>query len=193
MPMKYYAVKEGENPGIYESWEECQANVVGYKGAIYKSFKTKEEAQLFLEGKEQEYSIPTFFIDGSYDKTTESYSFGGVLINQGQITQFKKAYPKDEYSSHRNVAGEIKGAAYVINYAIKQGYQEINLCYDYIGIEKWFLGEWKANTPIALAYVRFRDQVYKQIKVNFIKIKSHSSNKYNDLADELAKEALGIK
>lgn len=48
MPEKYYAVRIGKKPGIYRTWEACSAVVHGYKGAVYKSFKTKEEAAAFL-------------------------------------------------------------------------------------------------------------------------------------------------
>ena len=46
--MKYYAVKTGKTPGIYEDWETCKEQVEGYPGAKYKSFKTKEEAERFI-------------------------------------------------------------------------------------------------------------------------------------------------
>lgn len=42
---KYYVVWIGLNPGIYNSWEECRNQVEGWKGAIYKGFKTKEQAE----------------------------------------------------------------------------------------------------------------------------------------------------
>lgn len=41
---KYYVVWHGVNPGIYENWEECKLQIKGFKGAIYKSFNSKEEA-----------------------------------------------------------------------------------------------------------------------------------------------------
>ena len=40
MAKKYYAVKAGKKPGIYESWAACKSMVDGYKGAIYKGFMT---------------------------------------------------------------------------------------------------------------------------------------------------------
>ncbi len=42
---KYYVVWEGNRPGIYDSWANCQVQIKGYPNARYKSFKTKEEAQ----------------------------------------------------------------------------------------------------------------------------------------------------
>lgn len=47
MATKYYAVKVGKTPGVYTSWDECKAQVDGYPGAKYKSFKTADEAREF--------------------------------------------------------------------------------------------------------------------------------------------------
>ena len=45
---KYYAVRKGRIPGIYRTWSECQKQVTGYPGAVFKGFVTEEEAQSFL-------------------------------------------------------------------------------------------------------------------------------------------------
>ena len=42
---KYYVVWEGVDPGIYQTWAECQQQIKGYPNARYKSFKTLAEAQ----------------------------------------------------------------------------------------------------------------------------------------------------
>ena len=42
---KYYVVWHGVEPGIYESWNECKAQVAGFDGARYKSFSTLGEAE----------------------------------------------------------------------------------------------------------------------------------------------------
>lgn len=42
---KYYVVWIGLSPGIYDSWEECKNQVEGWKGAVYKGFATREEAE----------------------------------------------------------------------------------------------------------------------------------------------------
>lgn len=42
---KYYVVWRGHEPGIYTSWPDCQAQVMGYGGALYKSFRTEQEAR----------------------------------------------------------------------------------------------------------------------------------------------------
>lgn len=47
--MKFYAVAKGRQTGIFTSWPEAEKQVKGHAGARYKSFKTREEAQAFLE------------------------------------------------------------------------------------------------------------------------------------------------
>lgn len=49
-PKKYYAIKVGKGVEnlIVESWSECSKLVLGYN-STYKSFLTREEAELFLK------------------------------------------------------------------------------------------------------------------------------------------------
>ncbi len=42
---KYYVVWQGNQPGIYTSWDECKKQVQGVQGAQYKSFDTLAEAE----------------------------------------------------------------------------------------------------------------------------------------------------
>lgn len=45
MKQKYYVVWVGRDTGIFHTWEECRANVEGYKGAKYKAFDSEAEAK----------------------------------------------------------------------------------------------------------------------------------------------------
>ena len=50
---KYYVVWAGVTPGIYNSWTECQLQTKGYRGARFKSFDTRREAEeAFASGPE---------------------------------------------------------------------------------------------------------------------------------------------
>jgi len=42
---KYYTVFKGREIGIFTSWAECEEQVKGFSGALYKSFKSREEAE----------------------------------------------------------------------------------------------------------------------------------------------------
>lgn len=43
--VKFYVVWKGRKPGIYNTWPECQAQVMGFEEALYKSFSTRKEAE----------------------------------------------------------------------------------------------------------------------------------------------------
>ena len=47
---KIYAVRKGRHPGIYLSWPECQQEINGYPGAVYKSFSNESLAKEWLAG-----------------------------------------------------------------------------------------------------------------------------------------------
>ena len=52
---KFYVVWKGKKPGIYESWDDCKAQIEGYKGAQYKSFQDFSEAKKAFNGNYLEY------------------------------------------------------------------------------------------------------------------------------------------
>ena len=43
-----YAVRCGKKPGIYDSWDQCAEQVLGFKNAAYKKFETMAEAVTFV-------------------------------------------------------------------------------------------------------------------------------------------------
>ena len=66
---KYYVVWKGLNPGVYETWEACEAQVRGQSGAKYKAFETREEAVEALEAGYERYlrkAAPPAAIDRLY-------------------------------------------------------------------------------------------------------------------------------
>ncbi len=48
-------VWKGKRPGIFESWDDCKAQITGVKGAQYKSFSTFVEAKKAFNGNYLEY------------------------------------------------------------------------------------------------------------------------------------------
>lgn len=194
--MKYYAVKKGRNPGIYTSWDSCLKEVKGFSGAIYKSFKTKEGALAFLNDEENKIEVDSdtviAYVDGSFNLPEKTYGSGVVLIKDGVEEHFKKTYT-DSFYTHRNVAGEVKASELAITIAIEKGYKKIIIYHDYQGIKSWADGDWKTNNDLTKSYKDFIDEKRKVIEIGFVKVKGHSNDKYNDLADRLAKDACGIE
>jgi ribonuclease HI len=52
---KFYVVWKGKRPGIYESWDDCQSQIKGIKGAQYKAFSTFQEAKKAFNGNYADY------------------------------------------------------------------------------------------------------------------------------------------
>ena len=52
---KFYVVWKGKRPGIYQTWDDCQAQIKGVKGAQYKSFSTFQEAKKAFNGNFSDY------------------------------------------------------------------------------------------------------------------------------------------
>ena len=207
----YYAVRVGKTPGIYKTWEECKAQVIGYKGAIYKGFAEKQDAEDFLRGGlsasstdaasdndenpqlEPSVSEITAYVDGSFS-SVKSFGCGCIILKDGEIiAEIPKAYEDEELATMRNVAGEIKASELAMQYALDNGYTSLSIYHDYQGIASWCLGEWKTNKAGTIAYKQFYDDIKDKLKVHFIKVKGHSGDEYNEIADRLAKKALGIE
>ncbi|WGD35917.1 ribonuclease H family protein [Olleya sp. YS] len=52
---KYYTVWKGHHTGVFETWDDCKAQIKDYQGAIYKSFATFEAAKKALKGNYKDY------------------------------------------------------------------------------------------------------------------------------------------
>lgn len=197
MAKKFYAVKIGKTPGVYETWGECQNQINGFSGAVYKGFATKEEALAFVgedSGKQEDpgETLATAYVDGSYDSATNAFSYGMVLFYEGQELHFSKKYDDNDLAEMHNVAGEIKGAEAAMRYCLDHDISSVTIYHDYEGIAKWCNGDWKARKAGTIAYANFYKEASSKVYIRFVKVKGHSGDQYNELADKLAKEALGF-
>lgn len=52
---KFYVVWSGHKTGVFTSWNVCKKHITNYKGAQYKSFASKEEAEKAIKGNYAEY------------------------------------------------------------------------------------------------------------------------------------------
>lgn len=220
---KFYAVKQGRKTGMFLTWDDCKKQVMGYPGAIYKSFGTREEAEAYLgvtgaqtgqkngtvdatertaginrsvssgnNKSENTENAVEIYVDGSYHAATKEFSYGMVVLVDGKEEKFSQKMTDPELAQMRNVAGEIKGSEAAMQYALDHKIPSIIIYHDYQGIASWCNGDWKANKLGTIAYRDFYKKASQKIKIQFRKVKGHSNDKYNDMVDQLAKEALGI-
>lgn len=198
---KFYAVRVGrDGAGIYEAWDECRRQVHGVARAVYKSFPTREEAEAFLRGwedgaepeREEDWQGAVAYVDGSYDKATRDFSCGAVLFWQGERVEFSQRFTDPELAEMHNVAGEIMGALTVVRYCREHEIPAVEIHHDYEGLGRWADGSWKANKPGTQRYAAECREASAQVKLRFVKVKGHSGDEFNDRADALAREALGL-
>lgn len=196
MPGKFYAVRKGITPGIYTDWDTCKSMVDGFSGAEYKSFKTRGEAEAYLgnagDVMQEDTSVAYAFVDGSYNPVTEVYGYGGFLVVDGERHVLQGSDDDPEMAAMHNVSGEIAGCVAAVKKALELGLSQLDIYYDYMGIEMWATGQWKRNKKGTIAYYEYMQSVKGKIAIQFVKVEGHSGVEGNEEADRLAKEAVGV-
>ena len=200
---KVYAVRKGRTTGIFMTWDDCKAQVDGFTGAEYKSFADPADAMAYLgltggDGVESGEKFPEgvrAYVDGSYDSASGRFSCGIVIVETGadgksETTEINSAFDDKEAAQQRNVAGEIMGSKLAIDWCRANGVKAVEIYHDYEGIGAWADRKWKANNPLTQGYRDFVEEARKSMEITFVKVKAHAGNKYNELADKLAKKAL---
>lgn len=133
------------------------------------------------------------YVDGSFNGETNVFGYGVVMFHNGEELHFHKSFDDENLASMRNVAGEIYGSMAAMDYAVEHHIKYLTIYYDYMGIAKWCTGAWKANKSGTIAYKKHYEKVKQKVNITFEKVKGHSGNTYNELADKLAKKACGIE
>lgn len=202
MAKKVYAVRKGRTTGLFMSWDDCKAQVDGFAGAEYKSFADPSEAMAYLGlAGGTETAADKFpegvraYVDGSYDSSSGRFSCGVVIVEtdadgRSETTELNAAFDDEEAARQRNVAGEIMGSKLAIDHCMANGVKAVEIYHDYEGIGAWADRKWKANNPLTQGYRDYVAEARKTIDIRFVKVKAHAGNKYNELADRLAKKAL---
>lgn len=198
---KYYAVKVGRVPGIYLSWDECKKQVIGHPGALYKSFFSEAEARCYADGNLPAKAVASesgrdsdnhydVFVDGSYYDGRYSWAF---VVYENENVIFKKSGLGDNAGAAaiHNVAGEIAAVMEAVQWAEPQEVGSVTICHDYIGVSEWAKGNWKTNNQFTRDYAMFIAPYLSWVK--FRKVSGHAGVEGNELADRLAKKALGLK
>ncbi|MDD5794353.1 ribonuclease H family protein [Clostridium sp. HCP1S3_B4] len=210
MAGKIYAIKEGNDPLtkkkvqniMVNSWDECLKYVKGIKGAKYKSFKTKKEAEEYFGKKtslkKSDNSYPKdclhIYVDGSYNVNSNKYSYGLVAVLQDTIVYIEgNSFECDGKNSNRQISGELKAAIRAVQYSLDNNYEKVVIFHDYMGICNHATGEWERKEESSKDYYKKMQSFMKQgIEIIFVKVDSHTGDFYNELADEVCKMNLNI-
>lgn len=194
---KFYAVREGRETGVFTNWTDCQKQVTGFKGAKFKSFATEEEAWNFVNGGKAG-ELPECeayaYTDGSYNEQTGLTGGGGILYVAGKAYEFliRTDNHDTEYNEMRNVGGEILASTAAVLKAKELGVRSLRIYHDYEEVGSWAQGAWKANKEATKRYAQFCEAQKSDIDLQFVHVSAHTGIDGNELADELAKYAVGL-
>ncbi len=206
--MKYYSVRKGIKPGIYNTWEEAKQQIQGFKGAEYKSFTDMNSAIVYYNNEKMENNLDNtslyIFTDGSYQKNLDKHSYG-VLIPQ---IDYKYSYSFESSTNNRNeLSAILHGLLYIKDIDIKNlGFNKViivsdsDYCIKSIKeySKKWFdnnyniLDNSKKNLDLFIDIKKTINSI--NYKIDFLKVKSHTNNLdsisfYNDQVDKIAKDS----
>ena len=207
---KYYAVANGRETGIFRSWAETEKQVKGFPKAKYKSFKTLAEAQTYLGDDSKKdlltpddfsvhltkYPNITVYTDGSCVDKVGGY--GNVIIYQENIIPLKGKVP---FYPTTNQVAELY-AIYGAIYYITQIYPDQKIITIYTDSKysigcltewwyNWIKNGWKNSKGEPVSNKELIQTILSLstgLKINYIHVKAHNGDKYNEMADRLANE-----
>ena len=201
--MKFYAVRKGRQPGIYTTWPACEEQIKGFPGAVYKAFPTKAQALAFageglpgLTGLPPADTLPAtdgihIWVDGSCLPHGNGHlHFGWAYVILDGERELHRASGHDvpaEARRHRNVAGEIQAVLQALEWCRAHDIATATISFDYQGLASWVEGTWKTRTPFTRAYAERVRAL--GMTLTWHKVLAHSGETYNELVDQLAREA----
>ena len=169
------------------------------KAIVYYSSRKNSFRIRFLKGLDKEIEsivesifldIPqtkglTAYVDGSYIGGITGY---GVVLLEGNMPLIElKGTVDNKEASYHQVGGELQAALEAMKWAKNNGYKDLTICYDYEGVKKFATKEWQGENSLTLSYQKEVEEL--GISLKWVKIAAHTGVKWNERADELAKEA----
>ena len=120
---KYYTVWKGHHTGVFDTWNDCKAQISNFEGAQYKSFPKFESAKTALNGNYKDYIGKTKKFTAGLSETqlkrigqpnydsiaVDAASSGnpGIMEYRGVDTKSKKQlFHKGPYEQGTNNVGE---------------------------------------------------------------------------------------
>ncbi len=157
--------------------------------AAAKELKRILELGFAEENTDGTYINKGFEVDVDGSCFNELTSYAAIVRKDGKVLkEISGLVNTERIKSSRQITGEIKAVIEAVKFCNAEGIGEIRLYYDYNGLKYWALGQWKANI---LSTKYYRDFMKKQtIKIEWVKISSHTGVYWNEKVDRLAKSVI---
>jgi ribonuclease HI len=211
----YYAVKAGREPGIYRTWAECQEQVTGFPGAVFRGFRVLAEAQDFLgdsaarpkpAAAEVVDPVPdseaspdrvVIYTDGACTGNPGPGGYGVVLQNGGKRTELSGGFARTT-----NNRMELRACIAALQVLPRECSATLHTDSRYVAsaMTKGWVTGWRSrgwrreDGPVANV------DLWKQLlalcdtlDIAFEWVAGHAGNRENERCDELAVEAAAGK
>lgn len=133
------------------------------------------------------------YTDGSYCKRKDgNYGVGWafIVLDEYNSVIHEEYGAYNEYIESRNVGGEIYAVVRLLQYCEEIGVEELEIRYDYEGIEMWATSKWKCKKELTQRYREF--VLGSPIKITFTHVEGHSGEYGNEYVDTLAKKGVDM-
>lgn len=216
--MAFYAVARGRLTGIFLSWAECNSQIKGFSGALYKKFDTRIEAEDFIDGPKpvvEPKPIRTKATDTGYDYYVYT---DGSCSNNGKANAQAGIGIYFDTDDSRNVSRRVSGKQSnntaeltaiiethpLIAEDLKQGRKVAIMSDSVYAIRcattygtKCAKEGWASDIPNKDLVQKIYNLYNDEPNVKFIHIAAHTGKTDvhsigNDGADRLANEAIGL-
>ncbi|MBB1062288.1 ribonuclease H family protein [Limosilactobacillus fastidiosus] len=218
MMSKYYAVKKGRHPGIYQTWAECQREISGYHGAVYKSFLDRHTANAWLgsrdidQGKIDKNNPDAIYLFtdggsrnhgnklGQHVKKTDKAAWA-LLIRKGDKS-FTKTGGEFGATNNRMELMALRNALQILLKNKKQDSSIIAILDSHYVLDPimkhwlngWQKRGWKTSSGSAVANKELWQEVVKLLpqftQLEFQWTKGHADNDGNIIVDHLLNETM---
>lgn len=208
----FYAIAKGRRPGIYNNWPEAKAQVMGFAGARYKGFVSREEAEAWLKNpsstvpkgvskKAGKKAVPVgpgraadvlIYTDGGARFNPGPGGYGVVILENGKEQEFSGGYRLTT-----NNRMELMACIVALR-RMRDSKKTINLYSDsqYVvnGITKGWARGWrkrgwlKSDKQPAINPDLWQEllELTENLDVEFRWVRGHAGNHYNERCDQLA-------
>lgn len=214
--MAFYAVKKGRQPGVYNSWDECSEQINGFSGAVYKKFNTVADAQAFVSG-EAVGSVESFnatdvqnnisdvpsaqavalYTDGACSGNPGPGGYGYAVVINDVLTLKGSGSRVSTTNNQMELSAVIEGLKAISNVQSVVVYSDSSYvvnAFEKRWIDGWEHRNWvKSDGSPVLNSELWRQlliEIARFTDVQFVWVKGHAGNKYNELCDKLAVEAI---
>lgn len=159
---KYYVVWKGYNPGVYNKWDDCKKQILGFQDAIYKAFTDLKSANVAfgedyrnhigknardkqvdkeLLKKAGKPLMDSISVDAACNMVNKKMEYQGVITKTGE-TLFRKG----PFEGGSNNIGEFLAIVHALAYCKKHNIS-LPIYTDSITAMKW-VSQKKANTKV---------------------------------------------